>query len=592
MSSCSPVRMTFQARLPENRAGSNHPAAWWIGWLGVVSLWWGVLPCVLTAHQASQPSDSTPVPSSGQLTQSAPTDVGPDVPATLALAPGEVSNIPVEGIERIAIGDPKILDATIISPNELLVQAQAVGTTNLILWDRRGKHVSQVEVLDRATETVETRLREMLEQLKIRGVDVKREGNALFLMGEVPRKEDLDKLERLLSAYSVPVTNLVTLAPSSLQPSQPSAPPTPSVKLTVQLIELTRDNTDKLGVHWSDTLTFTETPFSAVPLADNLHSLSERVSEAFRVGAFSRTSTGGGALSATLNLLASQGKARILAEPKLVAASGKEATAVLGVQVPVLSATQLSTSGVVNQSIEFKNTGVELKFKPVVLSDGASIQLGIDVKVSSIDKTSSITVQGTTVPGFRIRQTQTEIVTNSGQAVLISGLLQDEEKKNLSQVPAVGSIPVLGNLFRSTEFIRGRTELIVVVTPEIMVQAGEDSSLERVFAQEQALATAEVAAAVENPVLRYALKVQERIAKSLRYPDREKSLGVSAQVKLRVHLLRDGTLKQALVAESSGFEGFDQAAVRAAKSQSPFPMFPADLVQQDLWLELPVLFRP
>ena len=345
---------------------------------------------------------------------------------------------------------------------------------------------------------------------------------------------------------------------------------------------MSRDSTDKIGVDWADSLTFTESAFSALgPTAVNL---GRRLNQAFRVGALSRNNA-----SAVLNLLVSQGKARILSEPKLVAASGKEATATLGTEVPIVTVTSVS-SGTVSQNIEFKKTGVELKFTPTVLENGRSIQLVLDAKVSSIDTTSAITVSGVTVPGFKIRHTTTEIVTDSGEPIFIAGLLQDEEKKNLSQVPAIGSIPVLGNLFRSNQFIRGQTELIIMVTPKVMASS-EEADTERISALEQALTSAERSTTESDPILRYALQVRERIVTSL--PTTLGEPGVApGQVKLRLHLFRDGRLGEVVVAEPSGNTQWDTKAVQTAKQQSPYPSFPAELGQPDIWLEVPVLFRP
>jgi pilus assembly protein CpaC len=165
-------------------------------------------------------------------------------------------------------------------------------------------------------------------------------------------------------------------------------------------------------------------------------------------------------------MLVERGKARILAEPRLVSSSGQEATTFVGVEVPVVTANSVS-QGVVTQNIEFKKTGVELKFTPTVLEDRHSIRIPVAAKVSSIDTAQAITVSGIRVPGFRIRETQTDIVTDDGQPIVISGLLQDEERKNLSQVPGLGSLPVVGSLFRTTEFVGGQTDLIIIVTPRL-----------------------------------------------------------------------------------------------------------------------------
>lgn len=539
------------------------------------------------AAQVNTPSSSEPPPDqdSADTVQGLVAEMSAATQATsvISLEPGAIQSLPVDQVTRVAIGDPNVADVEVVSSNEIFLQGKAAGSTNLIIWDRKGQRVSRVEVTDRAPEVTEAQLRQLLDQLGLPSVSVRREHRKIFLTGVVPQQGDLDRLEQMLTAFREQVTNLVSVAPPP-----PAAPPTPppSVKLMVQVLEMSRDATDKLGVDWSDSVTFAETTFPTAATVGP--SLWRRAEDAFRIGAISRSGTAG-PLSGVLKFLASKGKARILAEPKLVASSGKEATAFLGVEVPVITATSVS-SGTVTQSIEFKNTGVELKFKPTVLEGNQSIQLSIDAKVSSIDMSVAIPVGGVNVPGFKVRKTQTEIVTGSGQSVLISGLLQDEEKKNLSQVPAVGSIPVLGNLFRSTEFIRGQTELIVVVTPELLT--GRVETVDHGSVLEQALARTEIAAAVEDPSLRYALQVQDRIAKSIRYPLREEELGLSGRVKLRLRLFRDGTLKQATVSESSGIESFDTEAVNAAENQAPYPPFPSSLAQQELWLEVPVLFRP
>ena len=552
----------------------------------------------------------------------------------ISLIPGQIQSIAVDGIQRVVIGDPQIADVEVVSSQEIFLQAKAPGTTNLLLWDKQGQRASIVEVVDRIPEALATQLRQLIGQLGLPDVSVHREQKKVFLTGMVKNQEDMSRIEQMLGVFGDQVTNLV-----SVQPGPPTPPPAPpaSVKLTVQVLEMTRDGTDKLGVDWADSATFTETTFGTV--GPNGVSFRDRIGDAFRFGSLTRS-----ALTPVLNMLVSQGKARLLAEPKLVAASGKDASTFLGVEVPVITTTSIS-SGTVSQSIEFKNTGVELKFQPTVLTgNGQPIQLKLKAKVSSIDKSVGITVSGILVPGFRVRQTDTEFVTGSGESVLISGLLQDEEKKNLSQLPAIGSIPVLGNLFRSTEFVRGQTELIVIVTPQILgqqepqaqevqveaqaqqaqaqqtqaqhqaqqaqaqqaqaqhqaqhqaqeVQAQEPQAQEaqRTTALEQALSSAELISSVEDPPLRYALQVQDRIAKAIRYPLSEHEPGFSGRVKVRLHLFQDGTLGQATVSESSGVQAFDTEALKAAEVQAPYPPFPSGLAQPDLWLEVPVLFRP
>jgi TonB family protein len=194
------------------------------------------------------------------------------------------------------------------------------------------------------------------------------------------------------------------------------------------------------------------------------------------------------------------------------------------------------------------------------------------------------------VSGFSVRKANTEVTTTSGETIMIAGLLSAEDSNTISQVPALGSMPVLGRLFRSPVTQSKRQELVIVVTPELLSDA--TPATEKSAALEQALALTPVTPPAEDPTLRYALQVQDRIAKSLQYPAHEKERGMGGQVKLRLHLLQDGTLGQALIAESSGIESFDQETLRVAQQQSPYSPFPPDLFQQELWLELPVQFRP
>jgi TonB family protein len=129
-----------------------------------------------------------------------------------------------------------------------------------------------------------------------------------------------------------------------------------------------------------------------------------------------------------------------------------------------------------------------------------------------------------------------------------------------------------------------------VVTPEILVD--EAVKADHQLALEQALSVAEVTSSIEDPRLRYALQVQDRIAKALRYPEREKELNLEGTVKLKLHLFSDGTLGRAMVSKSSGIESLDAEALKVAESQAPYPQFPGQLPERELWLEIPVIFRP
>lgn len=503
----------------------------------------------------------------------------PVIPSNLLLTPGQVQTVAVSEVGRVAIGDPAIVDVTILSPTQILVQAKKTGSTNLILWDAQGQHQVLVRVADTQPQTTSEEVVQLLRQLNLPSIRVELKGGKIFLLGEVANQDQMGSLEQLASAFPG-VTSLVRVVPSP-----PPPPPSPVhatlVQLAVQLIEINRSDLERLGVKWSEGVSLTDAQLSDVTTTKAL----------FHWGtSLTRTS-----VMATLNALIQQNKARILAEPKLVTSSGKEASSFIGVEVPVIQSTSFGTgTGAVTASIEFRKTGVLLKMTPNVSAD-QRITITLEAEVSEIDVASGLTVpvgnQAVLVPGFNVRKASTEVTTASGEAIFIAGLLQVQDTEGVSRVPALGSVPVIGRLFRSPETKSTRRELIIVVTPELSGET-EATIEKKAVAQEQALAVAEATPSIEDPTLRYALKVQNRIAQSIQYPMPEKERGVSGQVKLRLHLFRDGTLEQAVIAKPSGVESLDLEALEAAQRQSPYPPFPSELAQQDLWLELQVLFRP
>lgn len=499
--------------------------------------------------------------------------------STLVLSPGAIQTLPVSEVTRVAIGDPNVADVTIVSGSQLLVKAKTSGTTNLILWDARGQSEFTIQVAHAGSEpsSIVEQLTQLLQQLHLSSVTVNLQAGKIFLMGEVEEDAQQLLLEEVASMFNGAVFNLTTVRAPALVVEEPA----PLIGLSVQVIEVNRTDIEKLGVGWSQSIALTETQPAASSVSEQL----------LRIGQSAQR----GNLVATLNALVQKNKARVLSEPKLVTASGKEASSFIGVEVPVITTTSFGTStSSVSASIDYRETGVLLKMTPTLHADGERITIRMTAEVSGIDTSVglSVPVGSSTilVPGFKSREATTEVTAISGETVVIAGLLEAEDSDAMSQVPALGSIPVVGRLFRSPELKSTRRELVLAITPELL--ADEGTAADRRLSLEQALAVAEVTASVDDPRLRYALNVQDRIAKVLRYPQREKELNIEGTVKLRLHLFADGTLGRAIVSESSGIESLDLEAVKAAESQSPYPGFPSQLSERELWLEVPIIFRP
>jgi|GEM_PF-367836 len=543
--------------------------------------------CLLSSVMRPTWAEESPTPSVPEQA-AAPAQPAPKLPVsdakipenTIALKEGDVHSVMVKGLQRVAIGDPKVADFTIVSPSELLLQAKAPGTTNMIIWDERGQRAWTINVVNRTLDAVEEQLHRLLGELNLPKVQVKREPDKLFLVGEVASKEDQDRLQHLVDLYPDQVVNLTMLAVAA---PAPLVVLPELVRLAVQVVELNRSDLEKLGVQWSEALTLTDTA-------------AESTNKTLRQQLLHwGTSVNRTDLKAVINALVTKNRARILAEPKLVTASNKKASSFIGVDVPIITSTSETGTGTATAEVEFRKTGVLLTMTPVVHAGAQNrkITTTVDAEISGIDAGSALTVPtrgGTiTVPGFKTRKVTTEVTSDSGETVVIAGLLEAEDSKIVSQVPALGSMPVIGRLFRSPTTSSTEREIIIAITPELLVE--ENQTTDRVLALEQALGKPRPDD-TEKPLYRYAIEIQKHLARGIGYPEAQNLPGTSGRVTLRLHIRENGELAEVILAESSGIAPFDQEAVAGAKRVAPYPPIPKELEQHELWLDIPVIFNP
>jgi pilus assembly protein CpaC len=181
-----------------------------------------------------------------------------------------------------------------------------------------------------------------------------------------------------------------------------------------------------------------------------------------------RTSNGG-SVDLLITALENKGLVRRLAEPNLIALSGDAARFLAGGEFPV-PIPQTTTTGFPTVTIEYKKFGVELAFVPTVLSRGV-INLRVEPSVSELDFNNAVTIQGTTVPALTRRDARTTVELRDGQSFAIAGLLQTRNTQDVSQLPWIGSVPVLGTLFRSSSYQQQETDLVIIVTPRLVAPA-------------------------------------------------------------------------------------------------------------------------
>ena len=353
---------------------------------------------------------------------------------------------------ELSIANPGIADISTLSDKSIYVLGKAPGRTTLTLLSPEGTLISNVDV--HVTPDI-AEFKERLQQiLPGENIEVRTANDGIVLSGQVSSTAKLDRALDLASRYAPDrVSNLMVVGG------------TQQVMLKVRFAEMNRSVSKALGGGLNITGSGSDGT-GAIGGGSGLSGAFGGVGVSFGVGDLQ--------FQVLLEALETKGMVRTLAEPNLTALSGQEAKFLAGGEYPVPVAQDNDTI-----SVEFKPFGVELNFTPVVV-DQDIINLTIDAAVSSLDPSSGFSTgeDGFTISAFKRRQTSTTVEMRDGESFAIAGLLQDDFRNNVSQLPWAADIPVLGALFRSAEYQRSQTELVIIVTPHLVTPvAGEALAL-------------------------------------------------------------------------------------------------------------------
>ncbi len=497
---------------------------------------------------------------------------------------GDLETLKVFGLTRASVTNPEVADIVNYDENKILIVGKQSGQTDLIVWDKYGKRSIVIQVFDKDLNTVMSRLKRLLAESSIQGVslEINQQESKVMASGNLS-KDKKGEFDKLLEPFSASIMNLVKERQSD-----------ETVQIDAMIAELSSSYTKTLGIEWPSTLTYDETlPGSVI----------KNFGDIFDKGEFTRTSD----LTATIHALITEGKGRILSKPKLVVISGKEASFLVGGQIPITNTTT-SSGGSVSTDVTYKDYGVNLKIRPDV-KENKRINLVLSLDVTDID--SSLNLGGTsgatgTTGGnnvaFITRNAQTELLLNNGQTVIIAGLFKQNQGRTYTRVPILSDVPIVGALFRKTSISPDtETELVISLTPTVMNQNGtldssQDFSVsteEMPSSQNQAASSTESAmpkAFVPQDIAPYIQKIQQRIAQQIVYPDKARQYGWEGTVKLTLRILNDGTLIQAVVKEPSGYELFDDQALNIAKNLAPYASFPTESNLQELTVTVPIVY--
>jgi pilus assembly protein CpaC len=383
--------------------------------------------------------------------------------------------------DTVFVSDPNIADVQVKSPKLIYLYAKAPGETSLYAVDSAQQVlISRPVIVKRDIAPIQ----QAINQIVTSGsVDVQPVDGALVLSGTVASAEEAEDIRRIARPFVADDTQLV----NHVRVDAPN-----QVNLRVRVAEVSRTVIKQLGINW-DALSrvgnftlglATGNPVAGVLPPGGTRIIPEAPSPGGQLpaGIFTRNAGADGTvtnsivlgvnngsmdLNSVIDALDQNGLVKLLAEPNLTAMTGETASFLAGGEFPIIvpqSQTQVT--------VEFKQFGISLAFTPVVLADGR-ISLRVRPEVSQLSTTGAVQISGFSIPAISTRRAETTIELGSGQSFAIGGLMQNNITDTLGKVPGLGELPVLGALFRSDQFKRDETELVIMVTPYLVRPVSE-----------------------------------------------------------------------------------------------------------------------
>ncbi len=451
----------------------------------IIAVFGGLVHAQVPAGGATPVTAAQPVQAAA--TASPGVEVTADAPDDVKLLVGRSALLDVGSpIARVSLTSADIADALVTSPSQVLVHGKGPGAISMFVWSRGGAvrrfEVSVQRDLARLTEQVKTLF--PTEKIEVRG-----NGKSVVLSGSVATKDVVDRAVNVALGHVEKKEDVVSL----LQVRQAEA--TKQVLLRVRFAEVSRSALTEFGINFFTSPTginntigrVTTQQFaapgyadlawtkangdfgSAVTSAEGKFNFSDFLNLFFLSQKYD--------LGAVIKAMQARGIFQSLAEPNLVAESGKEASFLAGGEfpIPVVQGSQNGSA----VSIQFKEFGVRLNFTPTV--NGDRVHLKVRPEVSTLDYANGVSLQGFRIPALSTRRTETELELRNGQTFAIAGLMNNQMTSSLQKIPGIGDIPILGHLFKSRMANKAQTELVVMITPEILADesAGVTTDLPR-----------------------------------------------------------------------------------------------------------------
>ena len=356
-------------------------------------------------------------------------------------------------IEKISVANGDLVEAVAVRPNEVLINGKQAGETTLIVWQQNGSRLMYDLTVRPSPAKLDAVRQQLAREFPDDNINVTFDNDTAFVRGTVKDLIAADRVMEIVSTLGKTVNLLHVNVPAE----------EPQIMLKVRFADVDRSLNKELGFNiasgaFNQATSITTGQFSA-PSIDT--SSNFNISDALNILLFRKDIN----LAATIRDLESRNLLEILSEPDVLAVNGKEASFISGGQVPVPVVQGGAAVGAV--TIMFKDFGIRLNFLPQITPRG-TIRLQVAPEVSSLDFANAVQISGFTVPAFTLRRVSTEVELESGQTFAIAGLLDNQATEALSKIPGLSNIPLLGKLFQSRIRNKSNSELIVLVTPEIV----------------------------------------------------------------------------------------------------------------------------
>jgi len=360
-------------------------------------------------------------------------------------------------VSKISIAEPGIADVQVAAPDQVIVLAKSIGRTDLVLWSEDGESITRR--IDVHVDLAE--LQADLDKLfPYSRLTVGKSRDLVTVQGLFNRAEDAKRLKTYMEAVGLKHMDMTSVA--GVQ----------QVLIQIKFAEASRTAMRTLGVNTF----YSDQEFFGGSVIDDLINLE------FNKGALGSTGAVTGAISPATTLFAGIPGAdldfflralednqymRVLAEPSLIAVSGEEASFLAGGEFPIPVIQGSGGGGNSSITVEFKEFGIRLQFRPVVLGDG-TIRIQVAPEVSQLSEVGAVQLDGFNIPGLVTRRAETTLEMNSGQTFALAGLLNQTTSSQAQNTPGIGNMPVLGSLFRSVRYQQQDTELIVLATVSLV----------------------------------------------------------------------------------------------------------------------------